>query len=370
MAEDTNASDKEHEPTQKKLDDARKKGEIARSADANTAATYFGLLVGASVAGAAALKQLGATLASLIDRAPEFATEVFSSGAKAFTGGLIASVAGSILPLFAIPALAALLTIIVQRAFVVTPDKIAPKLNRISPLSNAKNKFGRSGLFEFAKSFVKLSIYSIVLALFLWRRLPDMLGTIGISPGTAIVTLLDLCLDFLVIVLVIAGIIGGVDLMWQHQEHQRKNRMSRKEVTDEMKQNEGDPHMKQARRQRGYDIAMNRMLADVPKADVIIVNPTHYAVALSWSRLPGEAPVCLAKGVDEIAAKIREIASESGVPIHRDPPTARAIHATVDLGEEIRPEQYQAVAVAIRFAEDIRQKAGTRTGFGLERRDG
>ena len=133
---------------------------------------------------------------------------------------------------------------------------------------------------------------------------------------------------------------------------------------DEAKASEGDPHVKQQRRQKGYEIAMNQMLADVPKADVVVVNPTHYAVALKWSRLPGEAPVCVAKGVDEIAAQIREVAMEAGVPIHRDPPTARAIHATVRIGEEIRPEHYQAIAAAIRFAEKMRARMRAQQGRG------
>ena len=115
--------------------------------------------------------------------------------------------------------------------------------------------------------------------------------------------------------------------------------------------------MKSQRRQRAQAIAMNRMLADVPKADVIVVNPTHYAVALKWSRKSGRAPVCLAKGVDEAAARIREIAATAGVPIHSDPPTARALHASVETGQEIRPEHYAPVAAAIRFAESMRRRA-------------
>lgn len=360
MADDTEASDKEHEPTQKKLDDARKKGEIARSTDLTTAAAYFGMLIAATALGATSLKGLGETLSGLLSGAASLSDDAFAGGGRAFTGALLLDTSALLAPLFAIPALAAMLVIIATRSFVVTPEKLAPKLSRISPLSNAKNKFGRAGLFEFAKSFAKLSIYSVVMGVFLWQRLPQMLATIGLTPGIATVTLLDLSLDFLVIVLIIAGAIGGIDLLWQQQEHLRKNRMSRKELMDESKQNEGDPHMKQQRRQRGYDIAMNRMLADVPDADVIVVNPTHYAVALKWTRHHGAAPVCVAKGVDEVAARIREVAAEAGVPIHRDPPTARAIHATVDIGEEIRPDQYRAAAVAIRFAEEIRRKAKAR----------
>ncbi len=143
----------------------------------------------------------------------------------------------------------------------------------------------------------------------------------------------------------------------------RKNRMSDKEIRDEMKDAEGDPHMKQQRRQRGQEIAMNQMLSDVPKADVIVVNPTHYAVALQWSRNQGEAPVVTAKGVDEVARRIREIAHESAIPIHRDPPTARALHASVEIGSEIAPDHYRAVAAAIRFADMIRRKRKAR-GYG------
>jgi flagellar biosynthesis protein FlhB len=133
--------------------------------------------------------------------------------------------------------------------------------------------------------------------------------------------------------------------------------MSRKDLTDEMKDSEGDPHVKGQRRQRAQDIATNQMLADVSGADVIIVNPTHYAVALKWKRGARTAPICVAKGVDEIAAQIRARAAEHGIPIHSDPPTARAIHAAVEIGAPIQAEHFKAVAAAIRFAEAMRSKA-------------
>jgi flagellar biosynthesis protein FlhB len=201
---------------------------------------------------------------------------------------------------------------------------------------------------------------AVILGFFIAARLPEILTTMALDPGMAMSVLLKLATAFLMIVLLVNGVIGGIDFLWQRGEHVRKLRMSHKEMMDEFKESEGDPHVKQQRRQRGYDIAMNRMLADVPKADVVLVNPTHYAVALKWSRAKGTAPVCVAKGVDEIAARIREAAAEAGVPIHRDAPTARALHATVEIGEEVRPEHYQAVAAAIRFAEAMRKKAGRR----------
>jgi flagellar biosynthetic protein FlhB len=352
--------EKSHEPTQKKLDDARKKGEFPKSTDLTTAGAYGGFLLAMLAFGSYGASEIGATLSNLLARSDSLSTTWFHEGGTPLTVGLIKAMIGPLSIWFGLPAAAALLVIIAQRAFVVAPEKIQPKLSKISIISNAKNKFGRSGLFEFAKSFFKLSIYSLVLGIFLMQQLPNILVTMQLNPAMAVTTLSDLALKFLAIVLAITGAIGVIDLLWQHQEHHRKNMMSRKELVDETKQSEGDPHVKQQRRQRGYDIAMNKMLADVPDADVIVVNPEHYAVALKWSRAAGAAPICVAKGVDDVAARIRKIGAESAVPIHRDPPTARALHATVEIGQEIQPNHYQAVAAAIRFAETMRAKAGKR----------
>lgn len=355
--EQQDEADKSYEATPQKLQKAREKGEVAKSTDLMVAAAYAGLLLAAMAAGAGSLTSLGTTLMVLLDQPDRIGALMLAGPPSAPVGGLLISLTRSLAPWFLIPAVLVLLAIVGQRAFVVAPDRIKPKLSRISLMSNAKNKFGRSGLFEFAKSFCKLVLYSICLGLFLKLRLADIVALSGTSAMIATAQLLHLCVEFLFLVLLIATIIGGIDAVWQHKEHLRKNMMSRKELTDESKEAEGDPHMKQQRRQRGQEIAMNKMMADVPKADVVIVNPTHYAVALNWARTKGSAPVCVAKGVDEVAARIRETAQASGVPVHSDPPTARALHATVDLGQEIHEDHYKAVAAAIRFAENMRQRA-------------
>ncbi len=357
---DEDEGDKQYEPSQKKLDDARKRGEVPRSADLTTAASYAGVLIVAAGVGGASLLGVGEALMTLIDRPEALSRQVFGGSGSPFAAGVMVAVAMPLLPWFGVPAVTALVAVIATRSFTVSTDKLQPKLNKISPLAQAKNKFGRSGLFEFAKSFVKLVIYSVILGVFLAGRMPDILATMALSPAMATAALLKLSVTFLFIVLLVALTIGGIDFGWQWAEHMRKNRMTRKEMTDEHKQMEGDPHIKQQRRQKGYDIAMNQMMADVPKADVVVVNPTHYAVALKWDRMRGTAPVCVAKGVDEIAFRIREVAAESGVAIHRDPPTARALHASVEIGDAVRPEHYKAVAAAIRFAEKMRRKAGRR----------
>lgn len=356
MSEQTDDAEKEHAPTQRRLDEARKRGEVARAPELSAAAAYAGLLLAAMAFGGPALRKIGDAGSVLLSR-PDRLADLFVRGAHAPAGGLMGTVLIAAAPVFLLPAAAVVLSVVAQRAVTFAPDKLMPKLSRLSPLANAKNKFGPDGLFEFAKSFVKLVIVGVALALFLSSRMNEIVGTLYLAPAQSVVVLLRLLLRFLFVVVAMSVVLGAIDYLWQHFAHLRRHRMSRKELTDEMKDTEGDPHAKSQRRQRGQEIALNQMLTEVPNADVVIVNPTHYAVALKWSPGSGRAPVCLAKGVDEIAARIREAASEAGVPLHSDPPTARALHATIEIGQEILPEHYRPVAAAIRFAEAMRKRA-------------
>jgi flagellar biosynthetic protein FlhB len=203
-------------------------------------------------------------------------------------------------------------------------------------------------------------VLSLTIAAFLSASQSTLLGSFRAEPGGVATLLIENLMALMWWVLAIAVVIAGIDWFWQQFDHRRKLMMSRQDILDEAKNAEGDPHLKQARRQRGYDIATQRMMADVPTADVVIVNPQHFAVALKWDRDSDRAPVCVAKGVDEIAARIREIAAEAAVPIHRDAPTARALFATVPIGDEIPQDHYKAVAAAIRFAEKVRSGAKRR----------
>ena len=350
-------TDKSFEPTPQKLEQARRKGDIPRSTDLLTAVGYLGFTLAFVTMGPFIIEHVGAPLSFFIANAHELSTVVFAGSPQPILGGFFRDVAYGISPVFVTPALAVILTIVAMRGFLLTPSKLQPKLSRISIIENAKHKFGRSGLFEFGKSFVKLLVYSVCLAIFLQMNLPDMISGIEGDPRLVVRGLAEFCLSFLFVVVVISALIGAIDVLFQYQEHMRKNMMSRKEIMDETKEAEGDPHMKQQRRSRAMAIAQAQMMADVPRADVVVVNPTHYAVALSWDRAPGTAPVCVAKGVDEIALRIREIGQENGIPIHSDPPTARALHSLVEIGEEIGTEHYQAVAAAIRFADEMRERA-------------
>lgn len=360
MSENDEAQDKSFEPTPHKLEEARKKGEVAKSTDLMTAASYMGLTVGLVAVGAETLISFGAHLSGMLAQSNQLARAVFDGGPVAALSGWGLNVAVDLLPIFVLPALAVLISIIAQRAFVIAPSKVQPKLSRISILQNAKQKFGRAGLFEFFKSFAKLTIFSFFLVLFLYFRIPEMISAVRIEPYGIIVLLAKLCIAFLFVIVAVSFTIGALDAVFQHNEHIRKNRMTRKEIMDENKNTEGDPHLKQERQSRAQAIAASQMMSDVPGADVVIVNPTHFAVALTWERGAGTAPKCVAKGVDSLALQIRKVAIEAGVPIHPDPPAARALHAVIDLGEEVPVEHYRSVAAAIRFADEMRQKASQR----------
>lgn len=353
MQDSDDSGEKSHAATPKKLADARRRGELPRSTDVNGAAALAGLALALAAGGGALSEDAGSLLAGWLARAGR------SEGGPAVWGLVLASLRTT-LSLWLVPIAAVIVAVTAQRAFVFAPEKLRPQLSRISPIAQAKQKYGWSGLFEFAKSTAKLVAVTLVAGIFIAARREEILASLAAAPRQVGQLMGMLLVDFLLLALAVTAAIAVVDYLWQHYDHRRRHRMSHKELRNEHKETEGDPHMKQARRRRGEEIARNRMLAEVPKSDVVIVNPRHYAVALRWDRGSGRVPVCLAKGTDELAARIRERAAEAGVPIPRDPPTARALHASVEIGAEIRPEHYRAVAAAIRFAERMRAAARAR----------
>ncbi len=353
-------SEKSFEPTPEKLRKAREKGEVARSADLSVAASYAGLLIVLIAMGSTSILSLGTALMALIRQPGLLSAQMFQGTAETQLRGILWHSIWAVAPWFLVPALAVILIVLAQQAFLFTPSKLTPKLSRISLLSNARQKFGRNGLFEFFKSFAKLALFSAGMAWFFRNNLSDILALAGTDAAISVQDLARLGIRFLGLATLIATAIAVIDAFWQYFELRRRNMMTRQEVLDEAKSSEGDPHMKQKRRQKGQEIALNQMMADVPDADVVVVNPTHFAVALKWSRLPGSAPVCVAKGTDEVAFRIRESATAAGVPLHQDAPTARALYASTRIGAEVDEAYYPAVAAAIRFADQMRLKSKER----------
>ena len=357
MSDKQNESqEKSHDATPRKLEQARKKGQMARSTDAQTAMSYLGLATAMFALGGWAAAQIGETLMAFIARPNELAALMTEGAGGDMTLIMMGRIGGAVLPLLALPAALILTLLMAQRAIVIAPDKLKPRLSRISPIENAKQKYGLHGLVEFLKSSIKLLAVATVLGFAVYAELDRLSGYVRMPPRMMPMLLENQLWNILNGVLILSVCIGLADMLWQRHQHLRKMRMSHQELRDEGKHSEGDPHMRQARRERGRAIANNRMLNDVPNADVVIVNPEHYAVALKWNRASGSVPVLVAKGVDQIAQAIRLRAEQAGVPIHSDPPTARSLHALVDVNQPISPEHYKAVAAAIVFADRLRRR--------------
>lgn len=355
MSSGSDDGEKSHEPSQRRLDEARKRGDVPRSADLPTAAIYGGTALATTISGSFLLNRFGSAAVTMIAQSDQLSQAMVTSG-RAPTLGLFGAFMLPVLPILLIPMALALGAIAVQRGFVIAPDRIVPKWSRISPLAALDHKFGREGLFAFGKSLVKLVTVCVLLLVIVPHYADALMMSPRFSAGQTAMLLMRILLHFLFLAFLATLVFGAADYGWQWLQHRRRNMMTRQETVEEHKDSEGDPHTKGQRRQKGREIALTQMLQDVAKADVIVVNPTHYAVALKWRRGDKSAPICLAKGVDDIAARIREKAAEAGVPIHRDPPTARAIYASVEVGQPIRPEHYKPVAAAIRFAEAMRKR--------------
>lgn len=352
--------EKSFEATESKLREARRKGDVPQSKEANTFLLYVGFAVMIMLVGAGVATTIAGRLTSMLAMPDDYAYEFLFNPNKDLFAEMLGTLAGAMAPVFLIPAAFIIGSLVAQQAVTFAPDKIKPKMNKISPISNAKQKYGPDGIGEFVKSGAKLLTVTIITGLFLWSQYFRLPGYSQLHAGLLPGELRDQILALLVYIIIAAGAIAAIDLPWKQHQHKKKLRMTFEEVRKEQKEQEGDPHQKQERRKRAQAIATSTMLADVPKADVVIVNPEHYAVALQWSRKKDSLPVCIAKGVDEIAQRIKERAGEAGVPIHSDPPTARSLHASVEIGEVIEPDHYAAVAAAIHFADMMRKKMRNR----------
>lgn len=349
--------EKSHEPTPSRIDKARREGDVAQSKEVNVAAAYIGFYLALAVASTGAAAALAFQLSQMFDHPESFVLQAFTGSSPEFIRELSGIGMQAIMPFFLLPALGVIASLFAQQSITFAPTKIKPKFSRLSIISNAKKKFGPDGLSEFAKSAVKLLVICLLFGVIFSQRVTLLPADARLPAQILPQSILREGVIFAGMIVLFSVALAMVDLPWSRHQHSKKLKMTLEELKKEMKEQEGDPTMKQSRRQRGQEIARNRMMKDVPDADVIIVNPTHYAVALKWERKGGAAPICVAKGTDEIAAKIREIAAVAGVPIRSDPPTARAIHATVEIGEEIKRDHYAAVAAAIHFADAMRKKA-------------
>ena len=256
--------------------------------------------------------------------------------------------AGALAIPFLLLVLAAAAGNLIQHKLVLSADPLKPKLSKISPLAGAKRLFSSEALVNFVKGIAKLGLVAALIMAALWPE-RDRLETVLVSPAGAILPLFhEMAVKMLMTTLALMTIIAGLDFMWQKHRFFERQKMTLKEVRDEHKDSDGDPAVKAKIRQIRMERGRARMMSRVPDATVVIANPTHFAVALSYEE-GMNAPVCIAKGVDAVALKIREVAENAKVPVVENAPLARALYATVDIDDQVPEDQYKAVAEVIGF---------------------
>ena len=249
---------------------------------------------------------------------------------------------------------------LIQTGFLLTPSRLAPDPSRVSPFKGLERMFGIDGLVHFFKSLLKFAIVGAVAYLALKPHLTEFQKMPEVDPMAMLTVAGDMLKGLIYGVLTLMGLTAGADWFWQRQRFMQRMRMSKQEVKEDFKQSEGDPHIKARIRQLRVERAKRRMMQNVPKATVVVMNPTHYAVALRYESGDTPAPICVAKGLDMVALRIREVAEANGVPVIEDPPLARALFATTEIDETIPREHYEAVAKVIGFVMQRSQRRRAR----------
>jgi flagellar biosynthetic protein FlhB len=354
--------DKTEKATPKRRDEARKKGQVARSIEVNSAlvliATFTVLALMAPSLFARlrdvvsrGLAQSGDTKLVTVDGLPTLGMWAMKETALA-----IAPVVGAALA-------AGLLASVAQVGFKITPTALKPSLTKLNPLPGFKRIFGKDGLVEGAKAVLKTGVVALVAFMAIWPRLPDFAALVGLPPAELLSELSHTILGIAIRVVAVLAVIALLDFVYQRRRHEKQLKMTKDEVKQEAKQSDVAPEVRGAIRRRQMEQARKRMLAEVPSADVVVVNPTHFAVALRYDGSK-PAPEVVAKGVDLVAAAIRRAAEESGVSIVHDAPLARTLYREVELGAMIPEGLFAAVAEVLAF---VYRTAGRRGNRGLRR---
>ena len=360
MAEDQDKSQQTEEPTAKRLDQAREHGDVVKSAELST----FILLGGGTLAIAMFGKYTAVSLArtlSLFLQQPD-TMSVDGASLTAMMRLLLPKLALAVAPFFAVMIAAGLAGHMLQSRPGFSLDKIAPDFSKVSPLAGFKRLFGAEGWMNLLKGLAKMAVVGVAIWTQLWPERHNLEAILNQSTVAVLGDMSRLLFKVMMASLATLGLIAGLDYFWQRMRWLSRNRMSKQEIKEEYRQNEGDPTIKAKIRQLRYERARKRMMAAVPTASVVIMNTTHYAVALKYESGKMAAPVCVAKGIDALALRIRAVAEEHDVPVVENPPLARALHAAVEIDDAIPPEHFKAVAQVIGYVMRLQGKLPARTG--------
>jgi flagellar biosynthetic protein FlhB len=346
MAEEQDDSQKTEDPTQKRLEEARKKGDIAKSTDVPI---WFLILATAGIMSAAGpiSAMIADPLVRIMDHPHAF--KLTDGGAQQLMGNLLLSLALPLGIIFAAIGGASVLGHIIQHRPLWTGEKMKPDLAKLSPMKGLQRMFGMQGWMNLLKSFLKMAAITAAMIYAVWPEATAISESGRLEPEALLGMTQVIAGRLLLAAIVVIGIIAGMDYAYQRFSFMQRMRMSRRDIRDEVKQQEGDPHIRARLRQIRLERSRKRMMQNVQKSTVVITNPTHYSVALRYDPEVDAAPVCMAKGVDEVALRIREKAKEHDIPIVENVPLARALFATVEIEEPVPREHFEAVAKVIGF---------------------
>jgi flagellar biosynthesis protein FlhB len=356
MAEDNSESNERTEdPTPRRLEEALRRGDVAKSMEVNTWFMIAGGTLTIMVFAAPMATSLQATFGGLLAKSYDIPTDGPALIALVKTLAMDVTAAVGI-PLILL-CVAAFAGSIVQHRLLFTTEQLKPQLARISPGAGLARPFSRQALANFAKGLVKLGVVGAVMTALLWPQRHYLGNLVTSDPAMILPFTRALAMKMLGTVVAILAIIATADYLFQYRQWYERQKMSLQEIKEEFRQTEGDPVVKGKLRQLRNARMRKRIMAAVPKASVVITNPTHFAIALRYER-GMNAPVCVAKGVDLIARKIREIAEAHDIPVVENPPLARALHGTVEIDQEIPQEHYRAVAEIIGYIMRLRRMVG------------
>ncbi|MFC3190848.1 flagellar biosynthesis protein FlhB [Pseudocitrobacter faecalis] len=345
--------DKTEDPTPQRLEKAREEGQIPRSRELTS---LLILLVGVCVIWLGG-ESLARRLASLLSSGLRFDHSIINDP-NLILGQIILLLKEAMLalmPLIVGVVVVALVAPVMLGGLVFSTKSLAFKLDKLNPLPGIKRMFSAQTAAELMKAVMKSLLMGSMAGLFLWLHWPDMMRLISESPLVAMGNALNM-VGFCALLVVLAIIpMVGFDVFWQIYSHLKKLRMSRQDIRDEFKQSEGDPHVKGRIRQMQRAAARRRMMADVPKADVIVNNPTHYSVALQYDENKMSAPRVVAKGAGLVALRIRELGEENRVPMLEAPPLARALYRHAEVGQQIPGQLYAAVAEVLAWVWQLKR---------------
>ena len=356
MADEAPENDsKTEDPSQKKLQDAREKGDVAKSQEV---VTWF-MLLGSAMIFAMMAPGTAANLASslkvLIENADRF--DLGGAGFGAFFNNLALTLVGTVMIPLVVLSICAILANLIQHQPLLSAEPITPKFSKVSPLAGFKRLFSSESLVNFCKRLLKISVVGAVVVMVVWPERDRLETMMTADPLIILADFQEIGIKIFTAVLGVVTAIAAADYFYVRQKWWKKQMMTLQETRDEYKQMEGDPHIKGKLRQLRQEKSRQRMMAAVPDATVVITNPTHFAVALKYDK-GMKAPQVVAKGADAVAFRIRELAKEHDVPIVENPPLARALFASVEVDGVIPNEHFKAVAEVIGFVMRLKRGSG------------